>query len=152
MHEICYWEIHCRTEDFFFPGILPSSALTADPLFCCFLNFGFYATLSCLFVFIFFLKKIWTNCVSVDIPACNQRGGKSTSWDWTLWPSLCLGSRTAQQFAWKITQEEICTIKLQMKRLPGHRLYQLLCSASCLKGIRNHEVGKSIKMLPEDNK
>lgn len=58
VHEICYWEIHCRTEDFFFPGILPSSALTADPLFCCFLNFGFYATLSCLLVFIFFLKKI----------------------------------------------------------------------------------------------
>lgn len=90
--------------------------------------------------------------MSFDILACNQRGGKKRGWAWALWPSLYLGSRTAEQFAWKITQGEICTIKLQMKHLPGHSLYQLLCSASCLKGTRNREVGKSIKILPEDNK
>lgn len=84
--------------------------------------------------------------MSVDIPACNQRGGKKAG------VILYLGYRTAQQFAWKITQGEICTIKLQMKHLPGRSLYQLLCSASRLKDTRNHEVGKSIEILPEDNK
>lgn len=86
-------------------------------------------------------------CLLISLCVIREKGKGQA-----LGPTLHLGYRTTQQSARKITQEKICTIKLQMKHWPGHSLYQLLCSASCLKGTRNHEVGKSIKILPEDNK